>query len=389
MATYTYAQLKSRINSKIKGKIGILIDARETLNEGVRQAVFDIDFVSMRRRTALTPNLFRKVFEYAAPTDIKNYGIIGIEPQTDRALREYILVPSEQFYRRQDPNTIAFDDADMVTKILVNTDQPNDLGIMVAPLDTTTSGGGTWQAVGDGTNIRADSDNFVRENGSLRWDIGSGATTTAGVKNTSLNSFDASDYFGGNGALFVWVWITSTTNLTNFILRIGSSEANYYQKTITAASDGTTFKAGWNLLRFDLSSLTTTGTPDEDAFTFISLYMTKTAGKINETDYRFDSIILKRGEPNNLVYQSSYGWQSSGGTYKQDSTADSDYLNCDSDEYNIIIDKCAELAADEVDEDSISEKYASKYKTDKRSYELQHPSEVKSMISTYADFKRT
>jgi len=34
MPTYTYSKLKSDVNARIKGKIGILIDARSTLNQG-------------------------------------------------------------------------------------------------------------------------------------------------------------------------------------------------------------------------------------------------------------------------------------------------------------------------------------------------------------------
>ena len=49
---------------------------------------------------------------------MKGYGLINVEPQTDRQRRRYDLVPSEQFYRRQDINTISIDDSDGVKKIL-------------------------------------------------------------------------------------------------------------------------------------------------------------------------------------------------------------------------------------------------------------------------------
>lgn len=393
MPTYTFTQVKSRINSKIKGKIGVLVNSRETINDAVRQVLSDADLVSARRRTLLTPNLFTNIFEYASPSDLKGYGIINIEPQTDRARRQYSLVPSEEFYRRRDPNTIAVDDYDFIKKVLVNSDQPSntqDLTLIIAALDTTTSGAATaWTAVGDATNIRADSDNFVRENGSLRFDIGTGATTTAGIQNTTLYSFDATNYFGGNSSLFVWVWITSTTNLTNFVMKIGSGTGNYYSKTITAASDGTAFSAGWNLLRFDLTNLTSIGTPVLTAFTFCSVYMTKTAGKISETDYRFDSLMIKKGEPNYLKYYSKFGWQTSGGTWKENSTLDSDYLNVNTNEYNLIIMKGSEMAADEVDELDVSKKQGNDYKESLKVYKTDNPSESLLMISTYADFKHT
>lgn len=389
MPTYQYSQLKSDVNAKIKGKIGILINPRDTLNRGVREVVKDADFPSMRRRSALTPNLFKKIFQYAAPTDMKGYGLINVEPQTDRQRRRYDLVPSEQFYRRQDINTISIDDSDGVKKILINTDQANDLEHLISTLDATNSGGGTWQVVGDAENISADLDNYVRENGSLKFDIGTGGTTTAGVENSSLTQFDATKYFGGNSAVFVWMWITSTTNLTNMILKIGNDTSNYYQKTVTAQADGTAFQNGWNLLKFDLASYTTTGTPVLTTFDYVSIYMTKTAGKISETSYRLDSIVLKKGEPSKVLYQSKNGWQTSGGTWIQNSTADTDYLNADDDEYSLIVKKCTEYAADEVDEQATSEKMEKTYKEDLKEFRRSNPSEVMNMISTYADFKRT
>lgn len=390
-ATYTYTFFKSRINAKIKGKIGILVNPRDTLNEIARQVYADVDLVSARRRTALTPNLFTRIFEYASPTDLKGYGIINVEPQTDRARLAYTLVPSEEFYRRRDPDTIAISDADFIKKILINSTQPtNDLGIMIASFDATTSGGSSaWTAVGGGTNIRADSDDYVRENASLRFDLSASAVATAGIENSSLYSFDATNYFGGNGAAFVWAYITSTTGLTNYILRLGSDSSNYYQKTATTASDGTAFKTGWNLIRFDLTTLTTVGTPVVTAFDYASIYMTKLTSKVSETDYRFDSLILKKGEKDNVLYYSKYPWQTSGGTYIANSTADSDYLNVDEDEFNLMVEKGIEIAGYEVDEDTSADKSAKKYKDMVKEYVRNHPSEAMNMISTVADFKHT
>jgi len=389
MPTYTYSAYKSRVNAGIKGKIGMLVDARETLNEAARSVVSDIDLRSTRRKSTLAPSLFSQIFQYACPSDLKGYAIIDVDPQSDRKHVEYLLVPFEQFMRRQDAKTIAIQDSDLVRKLLINASIYNDKHVLISSLDSTTAGGGSWVAFGDVENISADTDNFIKENGSLSWDITSAGGTTAGIQNTSLNEFDLTDYLGGNGAVFVWVYINSATNLTNFILRVGSDNTNYYQKTITAASDGTAFRSGWNLLRFDLTSLSTTGSPDYDSCDFAAIYMTKTAGKVSETDYRFDSLMLRKGEIHEVVYYSKYAWQNSNGTYLENSTADSDYLNVDTDEYELMIAKGIELAGDEVDEAAAAEKAAKRYVSKKAEYLLKNPSEAKSIIQTYADFVDT
>jgi len=386
------------VNGKIKGKIGVLVNPRSTLNQAAREVFSQIDLSTSIRRTPLTPNLFQKQYEYAAPTDLKGFSLINIQPQTGRSQKEYSLCGADDFYVRRDPNTVAVDNHDAIKKLLINSDQPSNLTVTVSTLDSTTAGGGTWTGVGDGTNLRADSDNYVNENGSLRWDIGPGGTTTAGIQNSTLNVFDATNFFGGNGSLFVWHWITSITNITNYILNIGSSASNYYAKTITTQNNGTAFVNGWNLLRFDLTSLTTAGTPVLASFNFISLYMTKTTGKINETDYRFDSIILRKGEPNNLTYYSKYPWQDISGVYKENSTADSDLLNCDMDEYNLVLLKATEYAGEETDEETQGIRVYrgqvffnarfEKFKQLQKAYEHDHPSESMNYITMVARFQK-
>lgn len=378
---YTYSQLLSRINGGIKGKIGVLVDARETINQVVREVVSDTDLRSAIRKTALTPNLFTNIFEYACPTDMKGQAIIDIKPQTDRTQKEYILTTEEEFMVRKDPNSIAFSDNDMLRKILVNT-AVSDESIVLSRLDAVES----WVAFGDAENIERDIHNYVRENASLKFDISAAAGTTAGVQNSSLTTFDLTDFLGATGSVFVWVYITSTTGLTNFILRLGSSSGDYYQKTITTASDGTAFQTGWNLLRFDLTSLTTVGTPDNDAGAYAAIYMTKETSKVSESDYAFDSLVLKKGEKNNIFYYSKYGWKTSGGTYIENSTVVSDILNVDTDEFDMIVEKGIAVAGMEVDEVDAATRAASRYSDKKVTYESRNPSRAKNIMQTYADF---
>ena len=401
MPVYSQSILKGDVNAKIKGKIGILVDFQSVLNQGVREVLSDIDMVSMRRRSQLTPNLFSGLFEYAAPTDLKGYGIITVQDQTFSHARDWSLVPYEQFMRRQDRNTIAVSDYDLVRKVLLNTynqdsrvDSVDDGTIRpnakttISSMDALTSGGGTWGPFGDVTvgEVYQDQNNFVEGTGSIRFNINASAGTTAGIVNSTLTSSDMSAYFLQNGQAFIWVYVTSTTNLTNFILRLGSSASAYNSNTTTTQSDGTAFVSGWNLLRFDLSSVTLTGVPVNTAITYCAIYMTKTAAKVSETAYRFDFLVLRRGQVNNLYYYSSYGWQTSVGVYKENSTASSDLINCTTEEYDIIKTKCSEIASYEVDEDKSGDRYAGQYKNMKRQYQMTHPSESLTMISTVADF---
>lgn len=386
MPSYTYAQLLSDVNGKIKGKSGVLVSPQSTINQGVRQVLSELDLVTTRRRTLMVPNLFSGLFgAYAAPTDLKGYGVISIQNQKWTKTPFWSLVPYEQFLRRQDENTIAISDYNGVEKIFAKV-VINDTKTVLSTLDSLTSGGGTWGAFGDAINVVAATDNVVEGNGTIKFDISAVGGTTAGIVNSTLTQTDLTNFIQGDGCCLVWAYITSATNLTNYILRFGSDASNYYSKTVTTQADGTAFTTGWNLLYFDLAIYTTTGSPAITAVDYCAVYMTKTAGKISETGYRFDQVIFRRGEINNLYYYSKYGWQSSGGTYKENSTLASDYLNADTQEYELILAKCSELCADEVDEDKVSEKQAANYTRLKKAYKMDNPSEALIMISTVADF---
>jgi len=377
---YTFSQLKSDINGKIKGKIGILVDEISTINQGVRQVMSDIDLLTTRRRTRLTPNLFSGIYEYAAPTDLKGYGVITIQNQKFNKSKEWNLVPFEQFLRRQDNNTLAISDYDGIRKLFLNSNF-NDDKITIQNFDTV----GNITVFGDAENLSTDTSDFITANASLTFDISSAGGTTCGVEET-ISSIDLTNYLKGNGCVTVWAYITSTTNLTNYILRIGTDSSNYYYKTITTQSDGTAFVTGWNLLKFDLTSLTETGTVTDTSILYYALYFTKTTGKVSEIAYKFDDLVLHAGEINNVYYYSNYGWQTSDGVYMQNSTEDSDLLNAGPEEYELILSKCSELAADEVDEERVSIKQEKRYKDLMKVYINSNPSESLIMISTTQDF---
>lgn len=350
MPSFTYSELKAAVNGRIHNKIGLLADARQTINNGVRDCLA-LDLRSTKRKSSLAPNLFNEIYQYTCPTDLKAQKIISLTPQTMvRDLHQnWELTSEDEFDRRKDTDTnlLAFSDRDFTRKLLVSYNA-DDNGFVVSTLDALT-GGGSWVLFGDGTNLTVDNDQYVKGSASINWDISAAGGTTAGIQASDIPTFDLTDY-ASSGSVFVWAWITSATNLTNFIIRLGSDSSNYYSMTATTTNEGLAFAAGWNLIRFDFSGKTTTGTPDDDACDYAVIYMTKTAGKVSETDYRFDHIIVKSGQIFDLIYYSKYLWQNSSGTYLEDSTADTDLLNADTEEYNLIIEKCTEWAAREIRE---------------------------------------
>ena len=339
---YTYDDLEDAVNNRLHNKLGKVTDAEASINTAVKQLWGMLDLRSAKRKSTLSPRLFTDVYTYTCPADLKGFGLIDIRPQTLTAKPEWSLISDEEFERRKtaDNSYVAIYDADDVRKIKVSASIDDD-SVVVSTLDSLTANGGTWTLYGDGTNLTKDADNYITGSGAINWDISAAGGTTAGIYNSDVDTFDVTDYLNV-GSVFVWAYLYSATNVTNFIINIGSDSSNYYSMTATTSNDATAFVAGWQLIRFDFSGKSTTGTPDDDACDYIALYMTKAAAKVSETDYRFDDIVLRKGEIWNVVYYTKYPWQSSTGTYKQDATASTDYLNVDADEYNLIVEQCVE-----------------------------------------------
>ena len=397
MPVYTRTYLKASAPTLVSGVVNDA-DASLLWNATVQEVLTDADLRSQKRKTALTPNLFNDVYQYSCPADLKELAIIDLKPQLNRGrFDDWRLTVPEEFDRLKkdmrvdtagDPiklgknswsgdNMIAVQDNDWVRKVLVS--KPvEDSSVTLHDMDSL----GSWIAFGDGTNVVADSSNYVTGSACVKYDINASGGTTAGIQNSAIPSFDLTNYLM-EGSIFVWAYITSTTNLTNFKLRVGSDSSNYNTMTATTTNEGTAFYTGWQLLRFDLSGLSATGSPVNTACTYIAIYMTKSGAKISEVAYRFDSIIMRKGAHYDLLYYTKYGWQTSAGVYIVDSTDDTDLINADTAELKLFRLKYAQLAEKHLRNFAQASANFQEYQLALRDYQSKHPSEAMLLTNTY------
>ena len=399
MPSFTRTILRTKISKRASGSF-IDADFDILLNDAVREVVTDVKLRSMIRKSDLAPNLFDDVYQHTCPSDLNGIDIIDLKPQNQKRSRfdYWELVTSEEFDRYKmssssdnsgEPieinagssylgrNLIAIQDADFARTLLISKPVDDD-ELVIDTLDSI----GDWLAFGDGTNLTKDSENYVKGSASINWDINADGGTTAGIQNTSLTTFDISDYVS-DGSAFVWAYLSDATDVTNFILRIGNSASNYYYVTVTADNAGNSFQDGWNLLRFDLNDKTETGTVTDDECDYAVIYMTKDSGKTSETDFRFDNLVLKIGKYWDLYYYSNYGWQTSAGVWAEESSGDTDLVNATSSELQLILYKGLEFVEDHLQNAIQSEIYAKKYQLEKAKYQRSYPSRVLTSSSTY------
>jgi hypothetical protein len=395
MPTYTYLDLQDVVKVRLHNQLGQLVGATSStgnilvgINAGVRNSL-EIDFRSTKRKAAMAPNLFNDVYQYACPTDLKADKVIGVQPQKLNRSRfnYYNLVPEENFDQLKQTrfNLLSFTERDMTRKLLASVDNEDNLSTVVSPLDSLT-GSGSWVLFGDAETLTADSFDYVVGNGSIKFNLSAAGGTTAGIQATDIPTFDLTQYATA-GSVFVWVNITSTTNLTNYKIRLGNDASNYYEMTATTTNEGTAFVTGWNLLRFDFSGKTTTGTVSLTTCDYAVVYMTKTSGKVSENGYGFDQIILRRGEISNLIYYSKYMWQTSAGTWIENATTTTDKINLDTEEFDVVAENCIKWCAAGIREYENDFTIADKeYEKKKKAYRKQYKSEALSQTTDYYFF---
>ena len=384
MASYLYTTLLSNVmDSGLYTNVTSTTSIRTIINRGVRKVISDIDLRSTKRKSSAL-KFFDDIYSYTCPTDLKERAIIDIIPQGQREANTRRILSTEERFDRQKSiytNLVAISDNSLVRKVRASLDEQEE-SCLVSDFTSLTEGTGTWTLFGDGTSLSIDTSNYITNGACLSWDISAAGGTTAGAYISGIGEYDVTDY-KSDGSAFMWIYIYSTTDLTNWILRLGSDSSNYYSMTATTQADGTAFVNGWNLIKWDFSGKSTTGTPDDDACDYAVCYMTKAGAKVSETGYRFDRLELHSGWYNSILYYSKYAWQSNTAVWIENSTADTDYINCDTEELELFTEMCkTELFRDLKDYDQMNLAKA-EYERLKKNYKLRYPSEKLKMEQYY------
>lgn len=378
---YTQTDLENGINRGIHNRWTNLIDGQALMNEAVRLVIGEIDLKMTVRQTQVSPGIYDDEYNYMCPVDMKNEAIIDVARQAGRR-EEFTLTTQEEFDRRKMvyKGLIAFSGHDGL-RILSIATQLQTNSLILDTLQSPTSDG-TWVASGQAGNLSQDFSNFVYGSSSLRFDVSSGGTTAI-LTNSTLTPVDLTDYT--NNELFIFVYIPDTTNLTSFTLKWGDDASNYWSATATTTHEGLSFYTGWNLIRFPWPA-TSTGSPAVTSVNYAQLTVTL-SGSNASTGWRLNLLVARIGDIHNIIYYSKYGWQTSAGTYIENSTTSTDKLNADTDEVDLFVMKGIVLAAQELRFPK-QEKDDAKadYERAKQNYIMRYPSRRKILTTTYHDF---
>lgn len=362
-------------------------NAARIANRAVRFVLADLDLRSTKRRAQLSPVVHEEQYDYQAPSDLKEMGIIDIRKIINRTA-QWKLVPTEEFDRLKanQGNLISIEDHDFVKMLRISAELDGSQTVLHECDDIDEDG--TWAVSGSASNLTEDSDFYIHGSKSLNFDIAA-SYTSALITNPDMDAVDISDYETG-GSVFASVYIPSFTGLTSFKLRVGSSASAYFERTVTVTNENIAFAslatAGVYLLRFDFAAATETGTVDMDNIDYLRLEIVGSGSAAATTDWRLDYIVARRGFPHEVWYYTKYGWQNTSGGYLENSTADTDKLNADAEEYELIVLKNKELVAKELKKFDEAKIYKADYEEARAMYLRNYSSERLMFVNDYYNF---
>ncbi len=344
-STYTVYDLIQDVKRKIHG--GTVPNPISTeIDEGRRKMIAKITPPEMKRLAYLEQALYPHVDRYATPEDLKYDNIIDLRKlssyrNVDTMMRPLELVYDRRFdqHRRNQRNIMSISNENGVKYIKVN--HPKGLkecaSTTINKVNSLTENG-TWNIGGNVVNLRLDELNHVTRSASLAFDINS-SSTTGFIENFTMDAVDIHDYLN-TGAAFAWLSIPLPKELTSVKITLGSDSTNLtndiYYATVNQPHDNNMFTTGWNLLKYMLNNLNTTGTPNPKAITYVRLDFTTTGQPIPNCN--MDAIIVRKGEVYEVEYNSAwclidpqtFAW-------KQRTNKNSDILPLEEDTYQILM----------------------------------------------------
>lgn len=403
-AIYDYALLQRLLNTKIHGKRANLTSGesgdtsveRDLINSAVRIAISEIDFRGNQVSTQLTPNLMDNQWDYALPNDFKGDAFIDLVPQLTDSRGEfetYTVVTDEEFDRRKKVEkglvTITNDGLTRTMRISANVE---DHTTEISSMEDTNWRTFDSVSVND-SDVKVDGSDYTEGNGAIRFqtDTTDSTDSVVGIQNSRIGTTDISEYLAG-GSAFVDARLTvADTGIHQLTLRLGSDSNNYYQISDSNQNDCEPFQTGWNKVRFDFNNKTTVGTPVDSAIDYAAIYWSRDTTTVallhlNDTNWGFDNLVLKRGKYYDVSYYSRFVWQDTALALAENSSHDSYALLVQNDELEVIMAKAAELASGYLRDYEDVKYYNGEYEKMKKEYLNNNPSQASVLTTNRYNF---
>lgn len=332
MSLNTVSAYKDSVSAILSGmNLNSVSDLNGTLERAARTLVQKADIPEASGIQNIT--LYSGVYDYACDQTIFGTSITDIRPQgVSRPSWDTTTKTTQQQFDRlkaysTNNTTATFEFRNGTPIIRIKAPFPNQ-NITLDPMTAV----GNWVAAGTASGLTQDTAVYYQSPASLRYSVTVGAGT---LTETLNNSIDLSVY-EDVGVAFLAVYMPSNaSNLTSISLKLGSSSGNYNEVTATTPFIGTFTDNNWQLVAFDFSTATQTGTPDWSAIDYIQITDNVT-GTI--TNMRVGDLFISLPTPSQILFQSAAIFLPTGTTTALTTiTANTDQIILNDAAYNIYL----------------------------------------------------
>lgn len=311
-------------------------------NRTARQLLLDIDPQETIRKVLTTTPLYNQIWDYACPADLKGNRIIDISPQFYRTPSQLITQSYNQDFDFQknwtfDPSSFTIQFNNKIKTIRIN-DNSLPQGIVLDTCEAVNQ----WTTGGTASTLTENNINFAQGSGSLAFNV---TTGTGYISETLPTPIDMSAQLN-QATLFYYLYLPTGSQLTSTEIRWGSSSSNYYSVVSTSQFEGVAFQTGWNLIGANWLGATVVGSPVSTAINYLYVGVTVTA---NQTGICVDNIVSNMGLYRTLEYYSKYLFQDASTLVFQETVTDnSNFINLDTESYNLYFNLLAFYATQQV-----------------------------------------
>lgn len=295
----TVSEYRDQVSAILSGlNLNSVTDLNGTIERAARTLVQKADIPEASGTQNVV--LYSGVYDYECNPNIFGTAIVDIRPQgiSRPAWETTTKTTQQQFDRLKGYATrnisSTFEYLNGVPIIRIKAPLPNQN----ATIDAMTSIG-NWVASGTATGLTVDNTVYYQSPASLRFSLATGS----GILTETIQSPIDLSYNEGVGVAFLALYVPSNaSNITSISLKLGSDSSNYSSVTVTEPFIGDFTDNFWQLVAFDFSGATNTGTPNWSAIDYVQITMVVAGNIVN---VRLGDLFISLPNPSQILYQSA------------------------------------------------------------------------------------
>lgn len=369
---YRVSDLKNDLAGKLHGtNLDKIFNVYGLIENAVREVLNDIDLEETRRKSEL-PFVYLDEPLLALPTDLNKKKFVKININ---GANDFKLVLSNTKNNPEATVDIKYYNGFKAMDV-TGVEVPEGLQL----IDFDSIDGITGDNV---TNIKRDLYDYIQGLGSVAFDqVDSGVfnITASGLSLDLIGHTDESSFY-------MFIKIPPRGKLSQFKIKAGTDDLNYFEITTTRTVYGTEFIEGWNLIKLDWRDASYIGTPDVENIEFITCHFGDVSG-LALSGWKVDAITSNVENKSDIEYYSRYLFINEDGILSPRITSDETSLVVQ-EGYDLILYKLCQLASQQQHDyaykpgSSEAGYWSSKYAQEKIKYIKDLPSSSKRPTTNY------